>query len=216
METRPITTNWNLDVSGLVLNETDLDSDPIQQFGVWFEAALAAGLPEPNAMTLATCTRDGIPSARIVLLKGYDERGFVFFTNYESQKGRELAENPHVALVLFWPTLERQIRITGRAAKIERDESDSYFHSRPFGSQVGAWASKQSEVLVNREELDQRFGELMARYADQLVPLPPNWGGYRVWPGVIEFWQARLNRLHDRFRYSRTGDCDWKRERLSP
>src|ERR1051326_6759075 len=197
------------------LDESCAASDAIEQFTNWWVEAMNSDIEEVNAMTLATASENGIPSARIVLLKGYDEKGFVFFTNYESQKGRELAENPYVALVLFWPTLERQIRITGRAAKIERDESDSYFHSRPFGSQVGAWASKQSEVLVNREELDQRFGELMARYADQLVPLPPNWGGYRVWPGVIEFWQARLNRLHDRFRYSRTGDCDWKRERLS-
>jgi pyridoxamine 5'-phosphate oxidase len=206
----------NLDVSGLVLNEEDIDRDPIRQFRSWFEAALAAELPEPNAMTLATSTREGVPSARIVLLKGYDEQGFVFFTNYESQKGRELAENPNVALVLFWPAMERQIRITGTVGKVDREESEFYFHGRAFGSQVGAWASKQSEVLRNREELDQRFGELMTRYAKQVVPLPPYWGGFRVRPVMLEFWQARLNRLHDRFRYTRVGEQEWKRERLSP
>jgi pyridoxamine 5'-phosphate oxidase len=206
----------NLDVGGLILTEQDLDRDPIRQFANWFEHALASHLPEPNAMTLATSTRQGIPSARIVLLKGYDQRGFVFFTNYESQKGHELDQNPHVALVLFWPSLERQIRITGAVAKVTREESAFYFHSRPFGSQVGAWASKQSQVLRDREELDQAFGQLMARYADQEVPLPPYWGGYRVRPLIIEFWQARLNRLHDRFRYTRLGEQEWKRERLSP
>jgi pyridoxamine 5'-phosphate oxidase len=193
-----------------------MDPDPIRQFGFWFETALAAKLPEPNAMIVATATPQGIPSARVVLLKAYDAEGFVFFTNYESQKGHELSVNPHLALVFFWPTLERQIRVTGTASTVSRLESEHYFHSRPVGSQVGAWASNQSQVLANRAELDNRFRELTTQYQNQAVPLPPSWGGYRVRPSVIEFWQARLNRLHDRFRYTRSGDGIWKMARLSP
>jgi pyridoxamine 5'-phosphate oxidase len=205
------------DGQGIVgLRKSDLDPDPIRQFGFWFETALAANLPEPNAMIVATATPQGIPSARVVLLKAYDAEGFVFFTNYESQKGHELAVNPHLALVFFWPTLERQIRVTGTASTVSRQESEHYFHSRPVGSQVGAWASKQSQVLANRAELDNRFRELTIQYQSQPVPLPPSWGGYRVRPSVIEFWQARLNRLHDRFRYTRSGDGTWKMDRLSP
>ncbi len=204
------------DESRLRLRRSDLDRDPIRQFGQWFDNALAAKLPEPNAMTLATCTRDGVPSARIVLLKAFNERGFVFFTNEESQKGRELADNPHVALVLFWPVLERQIRITGTAAQVSREETAVYFHSRPVGSQVGAWASHQSQILADRTELDRRFEELLERYRNQEVPLPPYWTGYRVSPVTLEFWQARLNRLHDRFRYTRGEGNGWRIDRLSP
>ena len=193
-----------------------MDPDPIRQFGFWFKNALAANLPEPNAMIVATATPDGIPSARVVLLKAYDADGFVFFTNYESQKGRELGANPHLALVFFWPALERQIRVMGTASTVSRQESEHYFHNRPIGSQVGAWASKQSQVLASRAELDNRFRKLTVQYENQPVPLPPSWGGYRVRPSVIEFWQARLSRLHDRFRYTRSGDGTWKMDRVSP
>jgi pyridoxamine-phosphate oxidase len=202
--------------SATELRETELAADPIRQFASWFEHAVEAELPEPNAMTLATSTPAGVPSARIVLLKGYDPDGFLFFTNYESQKGRELEANPHVALVLFWPMLERQIRVTGTASKVSREVSESYFHSRPIGSQVGAWASHQSQVLPNRDELDRRAQELAVEYANRPVPLPPYWGGYRVRPSAIEFWQGRPDRLHDRFRYSRQVPDGWKIERLSP
>lgn len=198
------------------LRKSDLDRDPIVHFGRWFNAVVEAKLPEPNAMTLATATRDGMPSARIVLLKGFDARGFVFYTNYESRKGRDIAQNPQVALVFFWPQLQRQVRIAGLATKVNREESEAYFHSRPTGSQLGAWASQQSQVLRNREELDNRVLELAIQYENQMVPLPPYWGGYRVWPTEIEFWQARLNRLHDRFCYTRRSENEWSMERLSP
>jgi pyridoxamine 5'-phosphate oxidase len=197
------------------LNEKDLHPNPIHQFALWFEQALSANLPEPNAMTLATASRDGTPTARIVLLKAYDARGFRFFTNYESHKGRELADNPRAALVLFWPTLERQIRITGDVSKTSREESEEYFHSRPLGSQLGAWASLQSQVLQSREELERQVEALAQRYGDT-VPLPPHWGGYCVAPQAIEFWQGRPSRLHDRIRYTRVGEDAWKIERLSP
>jgi pyridoxamine 5'-phosphate oxidase len=199
-----------------VLNEQDLDRDPIQQFGQWFERAIAAKLPEPNAMTLATCTGQGLPSARIVLLKSYDQRGFVFFTNYQSRKGHELAENPNAALLFFWPTLERQIRIEGTVSQGTREESEHYFHSRPLVSQVGACVSQQSSVLSDRAAFDQRVQKLLLQYAQQPVPLPDYWGGYRVRPLAMEFWQARPNRLHDRFRYSRLSENEWKIQRLSP
>ncbi len=202
--------------SGHGLREADLNTDPIVQFGLWYDQVLAAGVPEPNAMTLATSTTDGVPSARIVLLKGYDARGFTFFTNYESQKGRELAENPRVALVMFWPTLERQVRITGTASRTGRDESEAYFRGRPVGSQIGAWASSQSTVLIDREELDARAQMLAQQFHGKPVPLPAYWGGFRVQPNAVEFWQARVSRLHDRFRYTRLATQEWRRERLSP
>ena len=205
-----------MDIGPSGLTERDMDANPVRQFGHWFTAALHAQVPEPNAMTLATSTRAGIPSARIVLLKEYDERGFVFFTNYKSQKGHELAENPHVALVFFWPALERQIRIVGAVTLVSRDESERYFHSRPVGSQLGAWASKQSQVLPVREELDRRVDELARQYTGQTVPLPPFWGGFRVTPRQFEFWQARESRLHDRFRYRLNESGIWIKERLSP
>jgi pyridoxamine 5'-phosphate oxidase len=198
-----------------ILDLADLDPDPIVQFGHWFEAALLSDAPEPNAMTLATATKDGLPAARIVLLKHFDQRGFVFFTNYESQKGTELAQNPHAALVLFWPALERQIRICGAVTRTSCEESESYFHARPIGSQVGAWASHQSQILARREELDARVQEFSDRFANQPIPLPPNWGGFRVTPSSLEFWQARPSRLHDRFRYTRA-NSGWRIDRLYP
>jgi pyridoxamine 5'-phosphate oxidase len=198
------------------LKESDLDPNPFKQFDTWFQQALAAGLPEPNAMTLATATLDGKPSARIVLLKGFDERGFVFFTNYESQKGRELSANPQAALVCYWIELERQVRINGRASCVSVTESEEYFRTRPLGSQLGAWASQQSEVVNGRETLEDRLEQLTQEYQSKPIPLPPNWGGYRVAPDMLEFWQGRPNRLHDRLRYTLQRGNQWLIERLSP
>ncbi|MBI4421341.1 MAG: pyridoxamine 5'-phosphate oxidase [Gemmatimonadetes bacterium] len=198
------------------LREQDVDPDPIQQFARWFAEALAAKLIEPTAMALATATRAGVPSARMVLLKGFDQRGFVFYTNYESGKGRELAENPHAALVFWWDRLYRQVCITGTVARVSEKESDEYFASRPLGSRIGALASRQSSVLVSRDELDRRVAELSARYQNGTVPRPPSWGGFRLEPYRIEFWQGRDNRLHDRLRYTRQEGGRWKIERLSP
>lgn len=197
------------------LNEADVDPDPIRQFQRWLDQAIAAELPEPNAMTLATATRDGIPSARIVLLKGLDARGFAFYTNYESRKGQELADNPQAALVFLWTVLERQVRIEGQVEKVAAAETDAYFQSRPLASRLGAWASEQSRVIRDREVLEQRFAELKATYADETVPRPLHWGGYRVIPRQIEFWQGRTSRLHDRLRY-RLEQGNWLLERLAP
>jgi pyridoxamine 5'-phosphate oxidase len=198
------------------LHRADLDCNPIKQFGTWFQRALSANLVEPNAMTLATASKHGVPSARIVLLKAYDEHGFTFFTNYSSPKGRDLEENPRAALVVFWAPLERQVRITGRVSRVSKEISEEYFHHRPMGSQLGAWASKQSEVIANREELEKHLAEVSRLYQGKAVPLPPYWGGYCVAPEIIEFWQGRPNRLHDRFRYTRVSDREWRIERLSP
>lgn len=197
------------------LSEDEVDPDPLRQFQLWFEQAVAAGLPEPNAMTLATADAAGRPSARVVLLKGFDRRGFVFFTNYQSRKGRELAANPFVALVFFWPELERQVRIEGQAAPITAAESDAYFASRPRGSQLGAWASAQSSVIADRAALEREVERLAQQFGAGPIPRPPHWGGYRVAPELIEFWQGRPNRLHDRLRYRRGGDA-WLLERLAP
>lgn len=198
------------------LTEADLLPDPIALFERWYAEARAAGGLPADAMTLATATPDGRPSARIVLLKGVDERGFTFFTNGESRKARELAANPHAALAILWPVLERQVRVTGAVSRLGAAESDAYFATRPRDSQLGAWASQQSRPLAHRSELDERWRELEARYEGGPVPRPPHWGGYRVQPEEIEFWQSRESRLHDRFAYTRTRDGGWERVRLQP
>ena len=183
----------------------------------WFAAATTEGVPEPNAMTLATSTPDGRPSARIVLLRGIDDRGFAFFTNYESRKARELETNPWAALVFFWHDMERQVRVEGRAERVTDEESDSYFHSRPASSRIGAWASPQSQVIGSREQLEKQYGDLESRFADDpMIPRPANWGGYRLLPDTFEFWQGRPSRLHDRLRYTRRPHGDWLLERLAP
>ena len=198
------------------LRRRDLDPDPIKQFSNWFTAAIEAEIRDVNAMSLATAGRDARPSVRVVLLKGFDQDGFVFFTNYESEKGVQLEDNPYAALAFYWIELDRQIRIAGKAEKTSRQESEAYFHSRPIGSQLGAWASRQSEVLDGRRVLDARMAEMTERYGDKPIPLPPHWGGYRVKPDTIEFWQGRPNRLHDRFRYRLGTDGHWLIERLAP
>ena len=198
------------------LAERDLHKNPIEQFRIWFEQAKSAKITEPNAMTLATATADGIPSARIVLLKGFDEQGFVFFTNYESPKGEDLEENPNVALVFYWAELERQVRISGTAAKTSREVSEAYFATRPRDSQLGAWASEQSTVIPNRRFLEEQLESLTKWYEGQEIPAPPYWGGYRVRPEAIEFWQGRHSRLHDRLVFTRVDESKWEIERLSP
>jgi pyridoxamine 5'-phosphate oxidase len=198
------------------LTEADAGDDPFALFRRWFAAALEAGLPEPNAMTLATATPDGAPSARVVLLKALDDRGFTFFTNYDSRKSREMAANPRVALVFLWHPLERQVRVEGTVEQVTPGESDAYFAVRPLGSRLGAWASAQSAVIPDRAFLERQHAELLAKYPDGNVPRPPHWGGYRVLPTVIEFWQGRPSRLHDRIRFTRQPDGTWKKERLAP
>lgn len=209
-------TNQNEIIEEYTLRRSDLDPNPLVLFAKWFADAEAAELKLPNAMTLATATRDGVPSARMVLLKDFDEQGFVFFTNYESQKAIELEENPTAALVFYWDRLDRQVRISGRVTKTSRQESEVYFHTRPLDSQLGAWASKQSRVIRSRAVLENEMKQLIEKYADGQVPLPPFWGGYRLAPEQIEFWQNRIGRLHDRFRYTRQSDNHWLIERLSP
>lgn len=190
--------------------------DPMLQFRAWFEDALEADVAEPNAMTLATASPDGAPSARVVLLKGVDDRGFVFYSNYESRKGREISQNPNVSLVFWWEPLERSVRIEGTAERLPEEESTEYFHSRPRGSQLGAWASPQSQPIEARDVLHDNLDALKAKYGeDEEIPRPPHWGGYVVRPNQIEFWQGRPSRLHDRIRY-RKSDGDWTRERLAP
>ena len=201
---------------GKGLRRSDLDPDPIKQFANWFTTAIETGIRDVNAMSLATAGQDAKPSVRIVLLKSFDEDGFVFFTNYESEKGKQLEANPYAALGFYWIELDRQIRISGKVDKTSRKESQTYFHSRPVGSQLSAWASRQSAVLDGRRVLDARMEEMNERFADKRVPLPPHWGGYRLKPDNMEFWQGRSNRLHDRFRYTRHSDGSWLIERLAP
>ena len=197
------------------LSEADAGADPFALLRKWFDAAVSTGLREPNAMTLATATASGVPSARIVLLKQIEDRGLVFFTNYLSRKGQEIANNPRAALVLFWPTLERQVRVEGILETTTDAESDEYFATRPANSRLGAWASQQSSVLSGREELERRHQEFEARHPNGDIPRPPHWGGYRVLPEVFEFWQGRASRLHDRIRFRMLAGT-WVRDRLSP
>ncbi len=197
------------------LLEADLRPDPLRQFEIWFADAGAAGIRLPEAMVLATATERGVPSARTVLLKGLDGGGFVFFTNYESRKGRELRENPFAALVFYWDALGRQVRVEGNVERIADAESDAYFRTRPLASRIGAWASPQSEAIESREALERRVAELAARFPGAEVPRPPFWGGFRLVPEALEFWQHRESRLHDRIRYRRRG-TDWTIERLAP
>ncbi|MDA5283918.1 pyridoxamine 5'-phosphate oxidase [Streptomyces sp. NPDC054904] len=199
-----------------IVREEGLADGPMEQFGRWFQQAADAHVFEPNAMVVATATPDGRPSTRTVLLKRFDERGFVFFTNYGSRKGVEIAANPYVSLLFPWHPIARQVVVTGTASRIGRDETAAYFRSRPHGSQLGAWASEQSRVIGSREELDRRYAELAERYPEgEQVPVPPEWGGVRVVPDAVEFWNGHENRLHDRLRYVLDGE-KWRIERLCP
>jgi pyridoxamine 5'-phosphate oxidase len=204
------------DYARATLNEGDVDPDPVRQFATWLEQAIAAQVLEPTAMTLATATPDGAPAARMVLLKGVDERGFAFYTDYRSRKGSELTANPRAALVFWWGELERQVRITGRVTRVAAGESEAYFRTRPINSRLGAWASVQSSVLDNREALEGRLREVTERFAGGEPPLPPHWGGFRVQHDEVEFWQGRRSRLHDRILYRRGAGTGWTIARLSP
>lgn len=198
------------------LLEKDVDDDPIKQFEIWWQQATESGIDEPNAMTLATSSTSGKPSARIVLLKGIKEDGFVFFTNYDSRKGKQIKDNPYVSLVFFWKELERQVSIEGGIKKISDEESDEYFSTRPPESRIGAWSSPQSEVIQNREVLEKNVSDYTSRFKSQNIPRPPNWGGYIVKPNLVEFWQGRPGRLHDRLQYTINEKAYWKIERLAP
>ena len=198
------------------LHEQDLDPSPFIQFGKWFQEALSAELIDPNAMTLATSSREGKPSARIVLLKDFDQRGFVFYSNYESRKGLELESNPYGAILFFWAEVERQVIINGKVSRLSRKESEEYFHTRPVGSQIGAWASRQSQVISGPEVLESRVKELKRKYRGKEIPMPSYWGGFLLDPSTFEFWQGRPNRLHDRLRYTLQSKGHWQIERLSP
>jgi pyridoxamine 5'-phosphate oxidase len=208
--------NLRIEYSSSPINESEVDPNPISFFGKWFDEAMAAEVQEPNAMTLATATRDGIPSARIVLLKGADKNGFSFYSNYLSRKGKELAKNPSACLVFFWPELGRQVRIEGKILKLSKEESEAYFASRPFGSQLGAIVSPQSQVIANREVLDVAYTAYEQKFEGKKIPKPAHWGGYILNPIAIEFWQGRESRLHDRVKYVLMEKGKWKIERLAP
>lgn len=208
--------NLRLDYRSASLNEDDVDQNPYQQFEKWFQEALNAKVAEPNAMTLATSKANGVPSARIVLLKEFTEEGFVFYTNYKSNKGKEIAESPYAALVFFWPDLERQIRIEGVVEQVSDDESTEYFKTRPRASQLGALTSPQSETIANRKVLEDTLAALTTKFTDKEVEKPEHWGGYRVIPNKIEFWQGRRSRLHDRILYTQDKSQSWTFERLAP
>ncbi|NET53064.1 MAG: pyridoxamine 5'-phosphate oxidase [Merismopedia sp. SIO2A8] len=220
MTTNPSVADLRKDYRSSTLDRTDVCDDPIKQFQRWWQEVLAANIPEPNGMTLATATPDGHPSARIVLLKGFDQRGFCFFTNYTSRKGNELTANPHAALVFWWEPLERQVRIEGTVEKMATDESDTYFNSRPKGSRIGAWASPQSQVIGDRQVLEESQTALENEYANQdNIPRPPHWGGFRLVPTQVEFWQGRSSRLHDRICYTKkmaASHSTWNITRLAP
>ena len=198
------------------LDESDVDPDPIRQFHSWFGEAEAANIPEPNAMIVSTCTPEGRPSSRVVLMRGFDDRGFTFFTNYRSRKGREIEANPFVAALFFWQSLERQVRIEGSIHRVPEAESDAYFAGRPPKSKRGAWVSDQSAVVADRSVLEVEMEQIQARFPGDEVPRPPHWGGFRIVPEVVEFWQGRRSRLHDRLAYRRSSSGAWTIERLSP
>jgi len=198
------------------LSEADVQANPLQQFSIWWNEALQAEIEEVNAVTLATASADGLPTARTVLLKGFDERGFVFYTNYNSQKAAQLEENPRATLLFFWKELERQVRITGLVEKTSAEESDAYYHSRPEGSRLGAWASPQSTTIESREWLEKKVAEMEKAFTNGNLNRPPHWGGYRVKPVIVEFWQGRPSRLHDRIQYSIQTGGNWNIERLAP
>jgi pyridoxamine 5'-phosphate oxidase len=208
--------NTRQDYHAASLSEASTKADPIKQFDIWFIEAQEAKVPEQNAMTLSTATHDGRPSARIVLLKGFNEKGFIFFTNYLSRKGKEITKNPVAALTFFWPALERQVNIEGTLEKVSKEESEKYFHLRPKNSQIGAVVSPQSQEIESRDILEKRWNELAAEYAEKDVPKPAFWGGFILKPNRIEFWQGRPSRLHDRIVYKRVDNKSWKKVRLAP
>ena len=196
------------------LKKPTVDKNPVKQFAKWYKTVLKSGLKEPTAMTLATASKGGVPSARTVLLKGYDEKGFLFFTNYGSRKGRELSENPFAELLFYWMDLRKQVRISGRVEKVSKEESEKYFKTRPLNSQIGAWASRQSKIIRDRKFLEEKYKEYSEKYKED-VPLPPFWGGFRLIPERFEFWQGRENRLHDRICYLKKNG-EWEIMRLAP